>query len=89
MLSSNAFKLGAFLSLLAVAPVTQAFEGASCRCFPTDDCWPSTSTWNAFNQSVDGRLVATEPLAIPCHAPSYNEEICNTLKEDWLLPKEQ
>ncbi|KAJ5784237.1 FAD binding domain protein [Penicillium pulvis] len=88
MLSLKAFKLGAFLSLVAIAPVTQAFEAASCRCFPTDDCWPSTSTWNAFNQSVDGRLVATEPLAIPCHAPSYNEEKCNILKEGWLLPRE-
>ncbi|KAJ5522690.1 FAD binding domain protein [Penicillium frequentans] len=88
MLSLHAFKLGAFLGLVAIAPVTQAFEGVSCHCFPTDDCWPSTSTWNAFNQSVDGRLVATEPLAIPCHVPSYNEEKCNILKEGWLLPKE-
>ncbi|OQD79836.1 hypothetical protein PENANT_c043G07633 [Penicillium antarcticum] len=85
---SLAFKIGAILGLAAIPPPIQAFEGASCRCLPGDDCWPSTLVWNAFNQSVDGRLVATEPLAIHCHAPSYNSTQCNTLREGWLLPKE-
>lgn len=87
-MSLNAFKL-AVLGLAAIAPTIEASQGPSCRCFPGDNCWPSVSTWNAFNQSVDGRLVATEPLAVPCHVPSYDAKKCNTLKEGWLLPEEQ
>jgi hypothetical protein len=89
MLSLKIFNIGAFFGLAAVAPTFAASESASCRCLPEDDCWPSVSTWNAFNQSVDGRLVATVPLATPCHVPTYNEKTCAALKEGWLLPEEQ
>ncbi|KAJ5881698.1 FAD binding domain protein [Penicillium soppii] len=88
MLSLKIFNIGAFFGLAAVAPTFAASESASCRCLPEDDCWPSVSTWNAFNQSVDGRLVATVPLATPCHVPTYNEKTCAALKEGWLLPEE-
>ncbi|KAJ5771956.1 FAD binding domain protein [Penicillium odoratum] len=88
MLPSHKFKLTAFLILTAIASTPYAFRSSTCRCFPGDDCWPSTLTWNAFNQSVDGRLVATEPLATPCHVPSYDEKTCEVLKEGWLLPEE-
>ncbi|KAJ5775074.1 FAD binding domain protein [Penicillium nucicola] len=81
-------KLGAFLGLVLIAPTIQAAREPSCRCFPGDDCWPSVSTWNTFNQSVNGRLVATVPLATACHAPSYDSQKCNALKEGWLLPEE-
>ncbi|KAJ5085929.1 hypothetical protein N7532_010700 [Penicillium argentinense] len=81
-------KLGAFLGLAVILPSIAASDSSSCRCFPGDDCWPSVSTWNSFNQSVDGRLIATVPLATPCHAPEYNEKKCETLKEGWLLPEE-
>jgi hypothetical protein len=89
MLSLNTLKIGAFLGLAAIAPTIAASESSSCRCLPGDDCWPSVSTWKAFNQSVDGRLVATVPLATPCHVPSYDEKKCAALKEGWLLPEEQ
>ncbi|KAJ5633111.1 FAD binding domain protein [Penicillium lividum] len=88
MLLSNTSKLTALLFLTAIAPTSRASRSSTCRCFPGDDCWPSTLTWNAFNQSVDGRLVATEPLAAPCHVPSYDEKTCKVLKEGWLLPEE-
>ncbi|OGM44768.1 FAD binding domain protein [Aspergillus bombycis] len=88
MPSLNTLKLGAVLGLVAIAPAIEASDSSSCRCFPGDDCWPSVSTWDAFNQSVDGRLVATVPLAAPCHAPNYDEEKCEVLKDGWLLPEE-
>ena len=89
MLSGNILKLGAVLGLAVLAPATETAGSSSCRCFPGDDCWPSVATWNAFNQSVDGRLVATVPLATPCHTPNYDAKTCKVLKEGWLLPEEQ
>lgn len=89
MLSLKTLKLGVFVGLVAVAPLTEASGNSSCRCFYGDDCWPSDSTWNAFNQSVDGRLVATVPLATPCHTPNYDAKECKVLKDGWLLPEEQ
>ncbi|KAL2869512.1 FAD-dependent oxidoreductase [Aspergillus lucknowensis] len=70
-----------FLAGLATAAAT------SCRCFPGDACWPSVDTWNQFNRSIDGRLVATVPLGLPCHDPHYDEELCAQLREDWTLPE--
>jgi hypothetical protein len=89
MLSLKTLKLGVFIGLVAIAPSIEASGNSSCRCFQGDDCWPSVSTWNAFNQSVDGRLVATVPLATPCHTPNYNAKKCEVLKNGWLLPEEQ
>ncbi|RMZ37648.1 hypothetical protein AFCA_001903 [Aspergillus flavus] len=88
MPSLSTLKLGAFLGLAAIAPSIEAADSSSCRCFPGVDCWPSVSTWDAFNQSVDGRLVATVPLATPCHTPNYDQTKCEALKEDWLLPED-
>ncbi|KAJ6024875.1 FAD binding domain protein [Penicillium herquei] len=90
MLSLNTLKVGALLGLVAIASSVHGSESSSneCRCFPTDDCWPSVSVWNAFNQSVDGRLVATVPLATACHTPHYNKETCEDLREGWDMPEE-
>ncbi|KAJ5947494.1 FAD binding domain protein [Penicillium verhagenii] len=90
MFGLNTLKVGALFGLTTLALSVQASESSSseCRCFPGDDCWPSTSVWNAFNQSVDGRLVATVPLATPCHTPHYDEEACASLKTGWDLPEE-
>lgn len=63
-----------------------------CRCFPGDSCWPSASAWQAFNASVYGRLVATVPLASPCHNSTfaaYNANTCKALQDQWLEPQIQ
>ncbi|KAI0386910.1 FAD binding domain-containing protein [Hypomontagnella monticulosa] len=54
-----------------------------CRCIPGDSCWPSSSDWALLNQTVQGRLIATVPLASPCHEPFYGEAECAVLKQDW------
>ena len=58
----------------------------SCRCMPSDTCWPSPEEWANFNQSLGGKLVATTPLALPCHIPSYNSTTCQYLKSQWTNP---
>lgn len=45
--------------------------------------WPSTSDWDAFNQTVRGRLVATVPLGTPCHGSAFDNALCEDLKSKW------
>lgn len=60
-----------------------------CRYLPGDQNWPSRATWSSFNQSIDGRLVATVPLGAPCHGAAYNKAKCDALKEAWTQPELQ
>ena len=62
---------------------------ASCKCFPSDPCWPSESVWNAFNTTLEGKLIKTVPLASPCHDPTYSAEECEALRNGWLDPETQ
>ncbi|EFQ35837.1 FAD binding domain-containing protein [Colletotrichum graminicola M1.001] len=92
-----------FLNLLALAPaaVSAASIGgplahlarqsdADCRCYPGDACWPTAADWDAFNQTVGGRLIATVPIGAPCHDSSfgsYNEAECTALQNAWGSPE--
>ncbi|KAF2676483.1 FAD-binding domain-containing protein [Lentithecium fluviatile CBS 122367] len=74
------FSLLIFLQITVAANTT-----FTCRCMPGDVCWPSRSTWDRFNTTVDGRLIATVPQASVCHDPHYDEAACAVLKEGWDL----
>lgn len=72
------------------AQPAQTASPSSCRCYPGDDCWPSTSTWEAFNDTIGGRLIATVPLAGPCHDVDfgpYNADTCANLQAAWFTPE--
>lgn len=59
----------------------------SCKSIPGDAAWPSTDVWNALNETVNGRLIATVPLPSVCHLEpfgTYNEDACTALKTAWL-----
>ncbi|PIG82789.1 FAD binding domain protein [Aspergillus arachidicola] len=75
--------LSLLTGLLAAASVK---ADSNCRCFPGDPCWPAQDVWAKFNESVDGRLVATVPLGTPCHDPNYNAAECQKLSEQWTDP---
>ncbi|KAL6898909.1 hypothetical protein GGI43DRAFT_72493 [Trichoderma evansii] len=81
-LGSALFAIAGFAGLAHAAPATSS---SSCKCFPGDACWPSTSDWAAFNKTVDGRLIATVPLGSPCHGDSYNATECQFLQDNWLF----
>lgn len=66
-----------------------SYSTEDCRCFPGDACWPSGLTWQALNVSIHGKLVATVPLATPCHDPTYNLDVCKSLEKNWLEPQQQ
>lgn len=56
----------------------------SCKCLPGDACWPKPQLWNALNNTVGGRLIASDPPAKVCHDPHYDEEKCNHVKANYL-----
>jgi hypothetical protein len=66
---------------------------ADCKCFPGDECWPTAEEWSEFNSTIDGRLIATVPLAAACHDEggwaSYNNATCTKLQNAWLDPETQ
>ncbi|PSN65035.1 FAD-binding domain-containing protein [Corynespora cassiicola Philippines] len=62
----------------------------NCRCFPGDACWPDQAKWESLNRTVNGRLVATIPLASACHVNSfepYDEAKCTAIQSNWFDPE--
>ncbi|KAF2636139.1 isoamyl alcohol oxidase [Massarina eburnea CBS 473.64] len=73
------------LGLGCLLPASHAYTDR-CRCTTQDSCWPAIAEWNSFNSSVHGKLIATTPLASPCHDPHYDAGACEHLREQWNLP---
>ncbi|XXG95857.1 hypothetical protein Hte_002128 [Hypoxylon texense] len=70
-------------------PPQQQQQQQHCRCFPGDACWPTPDEWSAFNATVGGRLVATVPIAAPCHRSglaAYDAAACRALRDVWWYP---
>lgn len=74
-------KSSLILSLVFHIAAGLAVEQA-CRCRPHQSCWPSQSTWNSFNTSVDGTLVSVKPVASVCHDPSFDNAACELAKNE-------
>ncbi|EKG16367.1 FAD linked oxidase [Macrophomina phaseolina MS6] len=53
---------------------------------PGDKCWPGQHEWAQLNRTVGGKLISNVPLAHVCHDPTYDEDACNYLKEQWKWP---
>ncbi|KAF2841056.1 FAD-binding domain-containing protein [Patellaria atrata CBS 101060] len=67
----------------------QPDDPTPCRVFPGDNLWPKRSEWQEFNRTLGGKLIATVPLAAPCHDSEfgpYDEEKCSALRDVWFLP---
>ncbi|KAK1226895.1 hypothetical protein PQX77_010111 [Marasmius sp. AFHP31] len=75
------------LSFVVLSPSLSslAFEDRSCRILPSDDAWPDQGVWDAFNASVDGRLIKVVPDGSPCHDPEFNENLCEAVRENWFV----
>ncbi|KAI8623981.1 hypothetical protein F5Y19DRAFT_456409 [Xylariaceae sp. FL1651] len=69
---------------------SQQLSSAQCHCFPGDECWPSPAQWTALNQSLSGALVATVPIASPCHdtfpGVAYDAAECAKVQANWPRP---
>ncbi|KAI1136466.1 FAD-binding domain-containing protein [Hypoxylon sp. FL0543] len=83
--------LSAILPILYSLPLIEsafnlisATRPARCKYLPGDANWPPQGEWSALNDTVHGRLIATIPLGSPCHDPTYDEDLCASLREQWL-----
>lgn len=68
-------------------PLPWFSANSSCKSIPGDAAWPSSKVWNALNETVNGRLIATVPLPSVCHSKpfgTYNEDACTAIKTAWL-----
>ncbi|KAF2679553.1 FAD-binding domain-containing protein [Lentithecium fluviatile CBS 122367] len=71
------------LSGIAKGAHSLSFDRSSCKCVPQDSCWPLTQEWQSLNQTVEGRLIVTVPLASVCHQPHLAQSQCEKLKDGW------
>jgi hypothetical protein len=82
------------LSIVAVTLFAAILANAQpaapgCKTFTGDKIWPAKAEWDAFNRTVNGRLVATVPLGTPCHGSSFDNATCESLKSQWQTEKIQ
>ena len=61
----------------------------NCKNIPSDLGWPGPEDWAQLNETVDGRLIATVPIAKYCHNPNYHQGQCQVLKETWAFSDAQ
>ncbi|KAK8121241.1 FAD-linked oxidoreductase sor8 [Apiospora kogelbergensis] len=66
----------------------------NCRIIPGDASWPPTSVWQQLNKTVDGKLIATIPIAAVCHTTLFDQsnslfdqDACNALRDNWNFPE--
>lgn len=76
-------------------PTVAARSQQSCKCGPTDACWPSDLVWGLLDVVFGGRLIKTTPIASVCHAKttvddstfaSYNAPECSVVQSNWNTP---
>lgn len=76
--------------LFLVPPVLGIQASPSCRCFPSEPCWPSPQQWSEFNATLGGKLITTVPIGSVCHTrgeyAAYDANSCADLISDWAFP---
>jgi hypothetical protein len=55
-------------------PAHDQSSASNYTCIPGQACWPTTSDWSSFNQSISGKLRSTIPWAAPCYNSSSSDE---------------
>ncbi|PSN71419.1 FAD binding domain protein [Corynespora cassiicola Philippines] len=48
-----------FLALLSLPTAIFAASNSTCKCVPSDPCWPTATTWTSLNETLDGHLLPT------------------------------
>lgn len=78
--------LSAAFFALSGSGLAFAAANTTCRCAPTDSCWPSAKDWAVLNSTVERRLIKTVPLGAACHDPTYDEKECKRIQDAWDSP---
>ena len=71
--------------LTALAASTGSTLAAICKVTPHDPAWPSASDWATLNQTLNGALLQTRPVASACYPgnPFNSTFSCNTIEDQW------
>lgn len=84
------------LVVLAAAVAVGNFKPRqdACLSIPGDASWPSPDIWEQLNRTVDGRLLATIPIAAVCHRTLFGQSnrlfdlaACDALRDVWNFPE--
>ncbi|KAI1095734.1 FAD/FMN-containing isoamyl alcohol oxidase MreA [Rostrohypoxylon terebratum] len=88
------FLLVSRLAIAAPISDSNTTVDSQCRFIPGDPAWPSQSDWDSLNETVNGNLIATIPLAAPCHTTVlgqsnvlFSEDECSKLRDAWFTPQ--
>ncbi|KIW01879.1 uncharacterized protein PV09_06727 [Verruconis gallopava] len=74
-----------FTLFLPKSALSTVIDGSECKCIPGDPCWPSMQDWSAFNETINGSLIASVPPAEACYpGKSYNADACNLILASWF-----
>ncbi|KAJ5933948.1 hypothetical protein N7454_006277, partial [Penicillium verhagenii] len=57
-----------------------AVSAKTCRCLPSESCWPSQTEWQSLNKTVNGKVHALRPIASVCHGSTYDAAACSVLQ---------
>ena len=77
--------VSSYISLATARQIPVRRNGRSCKYLAGDEGWPSSEEWAQLNATVNGRLIATKPLAQSCHAPTLDATECANVKARWTL----
>ena len=66
------------VGLSSAAPTIQAY------CVPGQACWPSAASFAQLNSSVNGHLIAVNPVAKPCYPVSLLNASCLNVQQNYL-----
>lgn len=94
----RSFTVAAVLAALCLPALGAVIDsrGSTCKCGPTDACWPSASVWKSLNTTVGGRLIKTTPIGSPCHTTTvvgastfndYDSAECSSVQAGWHTPE--
>ncbi|KAH8800657.1 hypothetical protein F5884DRAFT_713644, partial [Xylogone sp. PMI_703] len=78
------FSYPLIVGVLSALPPVQAGQTFSCQ--PSQSCWPTTAQWQAFNQTLSGRLRTTVMLSSPCFedSPNFNNATCASIQANYF-----
>ncbi|OSS43294.1 hypothetical protein B5807_12134 [Epicoccum nigrum] len=70
---------------LASASVIPSNATRSCKTTPNDSSWPSSADWNSFNNTINGSLLRTIPVASACWSgnPFGSTVPCEVATDKW------
>jgi FAD/FMN-containing dehydrogenase len=69
------------ISLLSYATSLTPTPHVSCRCLPSQPCWPSEKDWHQLKIKLKGKLVKPKLGIADCYTDANSQECSNALKD--------